>query len=90
MMDYYLIFLGIMSILTYVIYKVDKVKAINNKYRIKESTLLLFSFIGGSIGALLAMYIIRHKNKKIKFIFFNWLFLLIHLIIGYYLLTIYN
>lgn len=33
----------------------------------KESTLILLAVIGGSVGALLAMYTVRHKTKHNKF-----------------------
>ena len=82
-MKTYLIINVIMSILTTLIYIVDKIKAINNKYRIKERTLLVFSFLFGSVGGLFSLYVIRHKNRHIKFVVLNWLFLIIHLIIGY-------
>lgn len=61
---YYLIFINIISFLTMFI---DKKKAIKRKWRIKESTLFLLSFIGGSLGVLLGIYSFRHKTKHIKF-----------------------
>jgi len=45
----------------------DKASATSNKWRIKESTLLLISAIGGSVGMLLIMKKIRHKTQKNKF-----------------------
>ncbi len=59
----------------------DKVKAMNNRWRIKERTLLAFGFFGGSIGLLIAMLLFRHKIKNIKFILLAPLFLAIHLFI---------
>ena len=61
---YYLIFINIISFLTIFI---DKKKAIKRKWRIKESTLFLLSFIGGSLGVILGIYSFRHKTKHIKF-----------------------
>ncbi|MBS5938423.1 DUF1294 domain-containing protein [Clostridium sp.] len=61
---YYLIFINIISFLTMFI---DKKKAIKRKWRIKESTLFLLSFIGGSLGVILGIYSFRHKTKHIKF-----------------------
>lgn len=61
---YYLIFINIISFLSMFI---DKKKAIKRKWRIKESTLFLLSFIGGSLGVLLGIYSFRHKTKHIKF-----------------------
>lgn len=45
----------------------DKASATSNKWRTKESTLLLISALGGSIGMLLTMKKIRHKTQKNKF-----------------------
>ena len=82
-MKLYLIIIVIMSILTALVYLVDKIKAINYGYRIKERTLLLFSFLFGSLGGLFSLYVIRHKNRHLKFVIFNWLFFFVHLLIGY-------
>lgn len=46
---------------------VDKRKAQKNKWRIRESTLLLWAAIGGSIGTLAGMYLFRHKTRHLKF-----------------------
>lgn len=66
-MKYYLIFLGIMSIISLIIYGVDKLKAKYHKWRIPESVLLSFGFFGGSVGALAGMKLFRHKTKHIYF-----------------------
>lgn len=62
----YLIFINILSI-GIMVY--DKGNAIKGKWRIPEKTLLLYSIIGGSIGILVSMYLLRHKTKKFKFNF---------------------
>jgi uncharacterized membrane protein YsdA (DUF1294 family) len=46
----------------------DKRRAIRNKWRIPERTLLLIAFIGGGIGSFLGMRIFRHKTKHRKFV----------------------
>ena len=53
--------------ITFVIFGVDKYKAIRQEWRIRESTLLGLALVGGSIGGWLAMYIFHHKTKKVKF-----------------------
>ena len=82
MFKYYVFIVLIMSLLTVIIYTLDKIKAINNKYRISEFTLLVLSGLGGAIGGIFSMYIVRHKNRHIKFIFLNWLFLIIQISVG--------
>lgn len=55
------------NLLTYIIYGIDKHKARHNRWRIPEATLLLLAALGGSIGALLAMRVFRHKTQHKKF-----------------------
>ncbi len=42
----------------------DKARAEAGGWRVAESTLLLWSVIGGSLGTLAASHIIRHKTRK--------------------------
>ena len=55
------------NILTFLIYGVDKWKAKRDKWRIPEDTLIWLAIAGGSVGALLGMYLFRHKTKHRKF-----------------------
>lgn len=57
----------IMSTITFILYFSDKQKAKAGAWRIRESTLILLSFLGGSVGAMLGMFLLRHKTKHIKF-----------------------
>lgn len=53
-----------LSILTYIAYALDKSAAQKGKWRTQESTLHLFSIVGGWPGALVAQQNLRHKTKK--------------------------
>ncbi len=44
-------------------YAADKSKAKKGAWRIPEKVLLGLGFLGGSIGALLGMKLLRHKTK---------------------------
>lgn len=57
-----LIYLVAINVITFFMYGIDKWKAKQSKWRIKESTLLGLSAIGGSIGALLGMKVWHHKT----------------------------
>ena len=56
----YLLMINIFTMYTFFL---DKSKAKNKKWRIKESTLFLLSIAGGSLGAILGMKLFRHKTK---------------------------
>ncbi|MBR4814340.1 MAG: DUF1294 domain-containing protein [Paludibacteraceae bacterium] len=63
-----LIYLVVINIITFIAYARDKrlAKKVNAR-RIPEKTLLLLAAFGGSIGALIAMYTLRHKTLHKKF-----------------------
>ena len=62
-----MIYLIIVNILAFFLCFIDKRKAIKQKYRISEDTLLFISLIGGCFGLVLSMNIYHHKTKKLKF-----------------------
>lgn len=71
---------------TFYLYKDDKKRAKKGKWRIPENTLLLFAFIGGSIGALVGMKVFHHKTKHWKFKILVPLFLILHMVALYIVL----
>ena len=75
----YLLAYAVMSLITFLLYFSDKRKAIKNKWRIPESTLLLSSFLLGSLGGLMGLYQLRHKTKHWYFVWVNWISLLLHI-----------
>lgn len=81
---YYL--LGI-NLLTFFIYGIDKWKAKRNKWRVPEATLLMLAALGGSVGALLGMFVFHHKTKHKKFLIGVPLILLAQLVLAYLLLV---
>ena len=66
-----LVYLGIINVMTFIAFGVDKLAAIKKKSRIRIVTLLGLCFIGGSVGGLSAMYLFHHKTNKIKNDFFT-------------------
>lgn len=58
----YIFWILIANILAFLLYFLDKKKAIQHQYRIKESILLGITILGGSLGALIGLYGIRHKK----------------------------
>lgn len=77
----YIGYLVFISLITFILYALDKRKAKYNTWRISEATLLFLSLCGGAFGGLPAMLIFRHKTKKEHwyFTFLNILGLVIHI-----------
>lgn len=67
------------NILTYIIYAVDKRKAMKHQNRISEQTLMMLMFMGGFIGAVLSMYHFHHKTRKPRFAIFAIFCLFLHI-----------
>ena len=77
-----LYYLLAVNLLTFISYGIDKWKARRNRWRIPEATLLLLAALGGSIGALLAMKMFRHKTQHKKFRYGVPIILLVQLAIA--------
>lgn len=58
---------------TFGTYGIDKFQARNAGWRIPERSLLVLGFLGGTVGALLAMNVFRHKTVKHPFRVAFWL-----------------
>ena len=61
------VYLIIINISAFALFALDKRRARLHMWRVPESTLLLVSLLGGSLGALLGMHLLRHKTKHPKF-----------------------
>lgn len=46
---------------------IDKILAMERRFRIPESVLFILAILGGSIGSIAGMIIFRNKNRKFKF-----------------------
>lgn len=62
-----ILYLLIINAAAFLLMLADKHKARKKLRRIPEATLLGAAAIGGSIGALMGMYLVRHKTKHLKF-----------------------
>jgi uncharacterized membrane protein YsdA (DUF1294 family) len=75
-----IIYLSIISIITFFYFGFDKARALRpGATRIRERTLWILSAIGGSPGALMAMKFFRHKTQKSSFQLVMILILLLQL-----------
>ena len=60
-------FLVIMNVIAFILMGLDKHRARNHEWRIRESTLLMSALLGGSAGALFGMKFFHHKTRHLKF-----------------------
>lgn len=62
-----ILYLLIINAAAFLLMLADKHKARKKLWRVPEATLLGTAAIGGSIGALMGMYLVRHKTRHLKF-----------------------
>jgi len=62
-----------LSLLTFIVYAMDKSAAKSGSWRTPESTLHLLAIAGGWPGAIIAQQTLRHKSKKQSFRLVFWL-----------------
>lgn len=72
-MDYKLLVLW--NVIVFLIYGMDKKRAKEHRWRVSEKFLIAIAFLLGGSGALLSMWVFRHKTQK------NWFVVLITLAI---------
>lgn len=63
---------GGMSLVTFIVYAMDKAAARAGRWRTSEATLHLFALAGGWPGALMAQRWLRHKSSKRQFRVVFW------------------
>ena len=69
---------GAMSLVTFGVFALDKWKARRDAWRVPERTLHTLSLLGGVPGALAAMPMLRHKNRKPSFWLVTWAVAVLH------------
>ena len=85
MLQCFLVYLALLSLVTLIVYGVDKARAKRGLWRISERALLTLSIAGGAVGGLAAMQLFRHKTKHLYFYAVNILSILLHAGIVYLL-----
>ena len=75
----------VMSLITFIAYGLDKLKAKNGWWRIPEVTLHVLEFAFGWPGAWLGQIVFRHKTQKRSFRVMFWLMVVANLVVCAYL-----
>lgn len=63
----FFIYTIIINVVSFHMYRIDKIRAERNEYRISEPILLAVSYFGGALGAFCAMHEYRHKTLHASF-----------------------
>lgn len=66
-LDWLLALIGAVNLVTFWAYGYDKAIAGSDRMRIPERILLWLAFLGGSFGAVMGMWLFRHKTAKGSF-----------------------
>ena len=61
------VYLGVISIVGFILPAVDKIKAQQGKWRISEKSLFTVSVLGGSVAMYISMPLFHHKTKHKRF-----------------------
>lgn len=83
------LYLG-MSLVTFVLYAVDKSAAKKGAYRTPEDMLHMLALLGGWPGALYAQQLLRHKSSKQSFRIVFWITLALNVAAFVYLVSGYG
>lgn len=65
---FYLLWLCVMSLVSFLVMGSDKRRAIQGARRVPEAQLFLLALLGGGVGGLLGMYAFRHKTRHLQFV----------------------
>lgn len=73
-----LIFFLLFNLMTFLVFGFDKYLARTRRTRIREKTLLSLALLGGSVGAVFAQKLFKHKNQKYPRLF--WIIMIVQFI----------
>ena len=72
-----LAWLGAINLVAVITYRYDKTIAGSRRTRVPEGILLLLAVVGGTVGAAMAMWLIRPRHKTQSGGFLLWFFLIL-------------
>ncbi len=78
-MKVFMIIFVLFNLMTFAIFGYDKYLARTKRRRISEKTLLTLALMGGSVGAVFAQKIFRHKSQKYRNLF--WVILVVQFVV---------
>lgn len=69
----------LMSLVAIVAFAMDKRAAARGRRRTPERVLHTLELLGGWPGAVVAVYLLRHKSAKLRFRVIQWTIVILHL-----------
>ncbi|NQV89187.1 MAG: DUF1294 domain-containing protein [Parcubacteria group bacterium] len=75
------------SLAAFLVMMIDKVQAIQGGRRLSERSLYLIALFGGSPGVVIGVYLLHHKNRKLKFKIILFMLVFLQMVIAYFLQT---
>ena len=84
-MLYFIIYILIINLISFLSMFIDKKLSIKKKRRISEKTLFSLALLFGSIGSIVGMYSFRHKTKHLTFTIGMPIILIFNILCIYYL-----
>lgn len=63
----FIIYIAAVSLVSFIMFGIDKYRAENHRWRISEAALMLSAILGGSVGSLIGMHVFHHKTLHPKF-----------------------
>ena len=84
-MRFVIAYYTLLSVVAFIVYRVDKRRAAGGDWRVSERTLHTIELLGGWPGAWIAQRVFRHKRHKTKYLVVFWLIVAAHILawIGY-------
>ena len=80
-----LLYALVINVLAFVLFGIDKRRAVYHHWRIPESTLIAVAVLGGCVGSYAGMRVFHHKTKKPLFRYGIPVIILLWLIVLYLL-----
>lgn len=78
-MKVFIVIFILFNLITFAIFGIDKLLARTRRQRISENTLITLAIAGGSVGAVFAQKLFRHKTQKLRYLF--WSILIVQFVI---------
>jgi uncharacterized membrane protein YsdA (DUF1294 family) len=82
---FYFIWLAITSLITFILYGIDKAQSKKHGHRISENALHLLALAGGFLGGWIGRSLFHHKTKKGIFTFVLVISTVVHVGLFYWL-----